>query len=329
MNKEKEKKLTTVEIYKKGTENLKKMNVDWVYAGGKRGPSVQANRAYLESLFFDPQFFDPLEVNIRLEFIGVQLKTPVFCSALSRLPNMPENSLTEIAEGIAKAGSFIMLGIGGSEDLQGAIDTGAPVVKIIKPYRNTDQIYKKVRDAESRGCVALGMDIDHFYGLLASGKFLRTELFGPQQTDELQNVISESKLPFIFKGVLSVRDAEKALELGASAIVVSNHGSGAFDYTTPSMRALPKIVERVGNRIQVLVDTGFENGNDVFKALAFGSTAVGFANPMILAYAADGTEGIELLIKQINRELERNMAAAGCADLASIKNVVVTQYPLA
>ena len=325
MDKKREKQLMTFEIYQKGIENLKEMNVDWVYPGGRRGPAVQANRAYLESLFFEPRFFDPVDIGTELELFGTKLRNPVFCSAISRRPHMPETCLAEIAKGVAKAGSFIMLGIGGSEELQSAIDTGAPVVKIVKPYHNTEQIYKKVRDAESRGCVALGMDIDHFYGLLADGKFMRTELFGPQQTDELKRIISESILPFIIKGVLSVYDAEKSLELGAKAIVVSNHGSGSFDYTIPSMHVLPKIVEKVGDKMTILVDTGFENGNDVFKALALGAAAVGFASPMILAYAAEGTEGIELLINQITKELVRNMAASGCANLTTIRNVMITK----
>lgn len=93
-----------------------------------------------------------------------------------------------------------------------------------------------------------------------------TETFGPQDTDELRKLISQTKLPFIIKGVLSVGDADRAVGLGASAIVVSNHGSGSFDYTVPSLLALPDIVERVGDKVAILVDTGFENGNDVSKA---------------------------------------------------------------
>lgn len=329
MNREKEKSLTVQDLYAKGKDNLKKMNVDWVYSGGMRGPSVRANRAYLDSLFFVPGFLDPVEAAIELTLFGVRLETPIFCSAISRLPHMPETGLADIARGIAQAGSFMMLGIGGPAELQSAIDTGAPVVKVVKPYRHTEQIYHKMRDAEKRGCVAVGMDIDHFHGLLVGGRVFRTSLFGPQQSEELKQIIAEAKLPFILKGVLSVADAEKALELGASAILVSNHGSGAFDYTIPSMYALPKIVERVGNKMTVFVDTGFESGNDVFKAMAFGATAVGFANPMILAYAAEGADGVSLLIKQMTQELKRNMAATACANLAAIKNVVINRYPLA
>ena len=324
-----EKQLTIPEIYAKGKENLKRAGVDWVYPPGRKlGPSVKANRQYLDSLFFEPKFFDPVDVDTSFTIFGAKLRTPVFCAAITRQPYMSETSLAEIARGVADAGSLIMLGIGGSADLQSAIDTGAPVVKVVKPYRNTELIYEKVRDAESRGCVAVGMDIDHFYGLLKGDRVEMTETFSPQRTSELKQLISQTKLPFIIKGVLSVSDAEKAVQLGASTIIVSNHGSGSFDFSVPSMVALPKIVDSVGDKLTVLVDTGFETGNDVFKGLAFGAEAVGLATPMILAWAADGSRGAELLISQVTAELHRTMGGAGCANLSAIKRATIIKMPL-
>ncbi len=321
--------LTVSQIYAKGKENLKKKGVDWVYPpGGRVGPPVSANRKYLDSLFVETKFFDPVEVDTSFAIFGVKLKTPVFCSAISRLDYMTETSIAEIAKGIAKAGSLIILGIGGSPELQSAIDTGAPVVKMVKPYRRTELIYEKVRDAESRGCVAVGMDIDHFYGRLgASREVARTELFGPQRTEELRQVISQTKMPFIVKGVLSVTDAEKAAQLGASAIVVSNHGSGSLEFSVPSMIVLPKIVEVVGGRLTVLIDTGFDTGNDVFKAIALGAKEVGFASPMILAWAADGSQGVEMLVNQLTAELRRTMAATGCPNLSAINRSIIVRLP--
>ncbi len=321
----KEKPLTIPQLYARGKDNLREKGFTWLYPGGKMGPPVRANRKYLDSLFFEPRFFDPVDVDTSFSIFGRRLEAPVFCSAISRTRYMSETSLGEIASGVARAGSFIMLGIGGSDELQSAIDTGAAVVKMVKPYRNTELIYEKVRDAESRGCVAVGMDIDHFYGVWVEDRVSRGETFGPQRSDELKQVISQTRLPFIIKGVLSVADAQKALELGASAIVVSNHGSGSFEFTVPSMIALPKIVESVGHSLTVLVDTGFETGSDVFKALAFGAKAVGFASPVVLAWAADGAKGVELLLSQIAVELRRNMAGAGCPNLSSIKRDIIVQ----
>ena len=323
-----EKQLTIPEIYAKGKENLKSAGVDWVYPPGRKlGPSVKANRKYLDSLFFEPKFFDPVDVDTSLTIFGIRLRTPVFCSAITRQPYMSETSLAEIARGVADAGSLIMLGIGGSSDLQSAIDTGAPVVKMVKPYRRTELIYEKARDAENRGCVAVGMDIDHFYGLLRGDRVAMAETFSPQSTSELKQLISQTKLPFIIKGVLSVSDAERAVQLGASVIIVSNHGSGSFDFSVPSMLALPKIVDSVGNKLTVLVDTGFETGNDVFKGLAFGAKAVGFASSMVLAWAADGSKGVELLINRVTAELHRTMAGAGCPNLSAIKRTIIIKMP--
>ncbi len=316
------------QIYEKGKENLKKSGSTWTYPPDSNiGASVRMNRKYLDSLFFEPRFFDPVQVDTTCNLLGLTLKTPIFCSPISQTDFASDEGLVEIAKGVHQAGGIMMLGIGGSSELQKSIDLGAKVVKMVKPYRSTELIYKKVREAEERGCVALGMDIDHYYGRLVGDKVDRDDLFGPQKTEELKQVISETKLPFIIKGVLSTIDAEKALQLGASAVMVSNHGSAAIDFTIPSMMALPRISESVGQKLTVLVDTGFKTGNDILKALAFGAKAVGFASSLLLAFAADGSSGVELLINQMTAELRRTMAATGCADVSAVSRSVISQAP--
>lgn len=325
----KERALSISQLYAKGKENVEKMGVKWQWPPySNYGASLRINRQYLDSLFFKPKFFDPVEVDTSFSIFGTKLKTPVYGSAISKTDFISNSDLVEIVRGVSNAGAFMMLGIGSSNELQSAIDTGASVVKIVKPYRRTELIYEKVRDAENRGCVAVGMDIDFFYGTLRGTSVMNTEVFSPQNTDELRQLISQTKLPFIIKGVLSIADAEKAVELGASAIVVSNHGRSSIDFAIPSMIALPRIAESVGDKVTVLIDTGFKTGNDVLKALAFGAKAVGFASSTVLAFAANGTTGVELLINQLTAELHRTMAATGCANLAAINNSIITQTPL-
>jgi 4-hydroxymandelate oxidase len=175
--------------------------------------------------------------------------------------------------------------------------------------------------------VAVGMDIDHFYGRLVGDRVDRDDLFGPQKSEELKQMISEAKLPFIIKGVLSRVDAEVSHQLGASAVLVSNHGFHAIDFTIPSMMALPKISASVGKKLTVLVDTGFKTGNDALKALATGAKAVGFASSILLAYAADGAAGVELLVNQVTAELRRTMAATGCANIYAINHSIIHYSP--
>ncbi|MDP6100303.1 MAG: alpha-hydroxy acid oxidase [Dehalococcoidia bacterium] len=324
-----EKPLTISQIYARGRENLAQRG--WTRRFPPQssiGAQVEANRKYLDNLFFEPNYFDPVEADTGFNIFGTQLKTPIFCSPLSKVEDMSENDLTDIARGVAGSGAMMMLGIGGSRELQEAIDTGAPVVKIVKPYRNIELIYEKVREAESRGCAAVGMDIDHFYGSLQKGDLIMmAETFGPQRTDELRQVISQSKLPFIVKGVLGVRDAQKAVELGASAILVSNHGYSAIDFTVPSLIALPRIADAVGDKATVLVDTGFQTGNDILKAVALGARAVGFASPLLLAMGVGGAEAVALLIDKMTEELRRTMAATGCPNLSSVNRSIIVEGP--
>lgn len=315
---------TVSKIYAMGRENLKKAGIDWIFPS--IAPAVKANRQYLDSLFYETRLLNPVEVDTGLNLFNLKLKTPVFCSAISRLPYMSETGMADIARGMADAGSLIMLGIVNSADFQAVVDSRAPVVRIVKPFRKTERIYDEIRQAETQGCVAVGMDIDHFHGVLIGGERVRaTDQFGPQSTEELRQLISQTKLPFIIKGVLSVRDAEQALALGASAIIVSNHASGSFNFSVPSMIALPKIAQSVGDKLTVLIDTGFENGEDVFKALALGAKAVGFGSSMILALAADGSRGVKLLVDQITAQLARTMAATGCANLSAIDKSLIAE----
>jgi len=322
--------LSISEIYAKGKDNLEKSGIRWkTPPDSVLGNHLWANRSYLDSLFFEPRFLDPVEPDTSCTIFGVKLKAPIFCSPISfsKERSMTGTTLVEIARGVKEAGAMMMLGIGGSNDLQRAIDTGAPVVKIVKPYRKTNLIFEKVREAEKVGCVAVGMDIDHFYGRLAVDKPARTDAFAPQTTDIIKQAIYETNLPFIIKGVLSVVDATKAAGMGASAVVVSNHGRSAIDHSVPSMVALPRIVQSVGDQMMVLVDTGFKTGNDVLKAMAFGAKAVGFASSLVLAWAADGSDGVHMLIRQIASELKRTMAATGCSDLGQIDPSIICPMP--
>jgi isopentenyl diphosphate isomerase/L-lactate dehydrogenase-like FMN-dependent dehydrogenase len=315
---------TISQIYTRGTEGLARMEYKRVFAPDSAvRATVHANRRYLDALFFKPRFLNPVTVDTAVTLFGTTLKTPVFCSPMSSFRQLSAEALVDIANGVKNAGSMLMLGIGGSDELQSAIDTGVPVVKIIKPYQKTDLIYEKLKDAESRGCVAVGMDVDHFYGALRDERAAMTELFGPQSPELLRQIISSTTLPFILKGVLSVEDAREAARVGAAAVMVSSHGSSSVDFALPPIVALPDIAKAVGDKVAVLVDTGFKTGNDVVKALALGARAVGFAGSILLAWGADRSTGVKNLIEQITSEARRTMAVVGCPSPGEIDRSVI------
>ena len=305
---------TIAEIYARGREELSRRGYARVFAPDTATRATLAeNRRRLDGIFFRPRFLRSVKAATATTLFGVPLRTPVFCSPMSGFRELSDGALVDIAVGVRNAGSLLMLGIGGSEELQRAIDTGVPVVKIIKPYRRTELLAEKLRDAERRGCVAVGMDIDHFHGVLRDGRVAMTDVFAPQEPDALRRLIASTRLPFVVKGVLSAEDAREAQRLGAAAVIVSSHGVSSLDYAIPPIVALPDVAKAAGDALTVLVDTGFKTGNDVVKALAFGARAVGLAGALILAWGAGGASGVETLLERITAEAGRTMAVVGCA----------------
>lgn len=312
------------EIYQKGKDNLEKNNIDWLYPpDSEKGASARANRHYLDSLFFEPRLLDPVQPNTSCSILGKTISAPLFCSPLSQNDFLSEEDLLLIAKGVQQADSLMMLGIGGQNVMQQAVDLGAKVVKIVKPYQDTELILKKVQQARECGCIAVGMDIDHFYGRLKGDIVDRDSVFGPKKSTEIREIIVESQLPFIIKGVLSLFDAEKAFQLGATDIIVSNHGNTAIDFSVPSAIALSRISQVFAGKIGIFVDSGFKTGNDILKALALGADAVGFASSMILACMAEGALGVKDLIHLLSAELKRTMSATGCADLSCVSRSII------
>ena len=313
---------TLSQLYAQGREGLEA-------AGYRRalppdaalGMPLNVNRAYLDSLFFAPRFLSSAVADTSTTIVGVPVSVPVFCGPMGGWNQLGETALEETARGLKAAGAMMTLGIGGSDEMQKAIDTGVPVAKFVKPYRNTDLIFKKIEDAERRGCVAIGMDIDHFHGRLIGDAVDLDDTFAPQSEETMRAAIASTRLPFILKGVLGVDDALKAVDLGAKAVVVSNHGRAAIDCTVPSVVALPEIVAAVGHQMEVYVDTGFRTGNDIVKALALGAHAVGFANSVLLAWGAGREDGVRRLVELLAAEMRRTRAALGCADCATLRGV--------
>ncbi|MFO0722701.1 MAG: alpha-hydroxy acid oxidase [Myxococcota bacterium] len=125
--------------------------------------------------------------------------------------------------------------------------------------------------------------------------------------------------PVIVKGVLHPEDATRAIDHGAAAIVVSNHGGRQLDGAISSLQALPAIAAAVKGRVPVLLDGGVRRGTDILIALALGATAVGVGRPVLWGLAVDGERGVGRVLDLLRAELELALALAGCADLAAAR----------
>jgi glycolate oxidase len=127
-----------------------------------------------------------------------------------------------------------------------------------------------------------------------------------------------SKLPVILKGVLSSADAAMAIEAGARSVYVSNHGGRVIDHSVSAIEVLAEIVDTIGGRAEIIVDSGFTRGPDICKAVALGATAVGLGRMQCWGLAVGGQAGVGRLLSILREEVEITMANLGCARLADL-----------
>lgn len=142
-------------------------------------------------------------------------------------------------------------------------------------------------------------------------------------------VAMDPSIPLIVKGIMTHEDATLALEAGADAIMVSNHGGRQLDTCLGAIDALPEVVAAVGGRVPVFLDSGVRRGTDVVKALALGATAVGIGKPVFYALAVGGEDAVVEMLGLLKRELEAAMALCGCETVRDITPEIVTRHPFA
>lgn len=145
--------------------------------------------------------------------------------------------------------------------------------------------------------------------------------------EDAARMIEEWGGPFAIKGVMSVDDAKRAADIGASAIMISNHGGRQLDGSRAPFDQLQAIVDAVGGRIEIILDGGIRRGTHVLKALAMGATACSGGRMYLYALAAGGTEGVLRAMDLMRREIERGMLLMGCRSVADLDRTKLAARP--
>lgn len=201
--------------------------------------------------------------------------------------------------------------IGATQNIKENDGIGVPT---IKPWTK-EMVVEKLKLAKEAGALAIAMDID-----AAGLPFLKGFVppAGRKNVEELKEIVQEIDVPFIVKGILSVKGALKAKEAGASAIVVSNHGGRVLDDTPATADVLEEIVQAVGKDMTILVDGGIRSGQDIFKALALGADGVLIARPFVNMIYGAQEEGVKALVDQLEQELIDTMEMCGASTIQEI-----------
>jgi len=143
--------------------------------------------------------------------------------------------------------------------------------------------------------------------------------------DDLAKAREWTKLPIILKGIVHPDDATRALDVGADAIWVSNHGGRQIDQSVPTLAALPEIERRVGGRMPIVFDSGVRGGADVAIALALGATAVAIGRPYAYGLAIAGENGVREVVRNILAELDITMGLAGATRIEELDRGVLRE----
>ena len=274
---------------------------------------------------------DKKNPDLGIELFGQKLAIPVLAAPITGMETnlaggMDEKEYAEaVLDGCIGSGTLGMVGDGASPQkyligLEVIQKRGGLGIPIFKPREYDMEIIKRFKAAEDAGAIAVGVDID-----AASFKtmVMRGQAVGPKSIRELQELKSHLSVPFILKGIMNVESALAAIEAGADAIVVSNHGGRVMDHMPGTADVLPEIANAVGGRIKVLVDGGIREGVDILKMLALGADAVMIGRPICIAAFGAGEEGVRFYLNEKREELKKAMILTGCAAIDQIDPSVI------
>ena len=265
-----------------------------------------------------------------MQILGQDISMPLLAAPMTGTTYNMGGKLTEeefishIVKGSIEAETLAFTGDGadpamfdsGIKAIQGNKGKG---IAIIKP-RSQDEIVSRIRSAEKAGAAGVGIDIDGA-GLITMARM--GQAVGPKSVHEIRELVESTDLPFFLKGIMTPEDAFCAMEAGAAAIVVSNHGGRVLDCTSGAAKVLPEIAALVRGRMLVLADGGVRFGADVLKLLALGADAVLLGRPLIVGAFGAGEEGVRLIFRKFADELVQAMLLTGTSSVTMVNPGIV------
>lgn len=333
-----------------------------IQSGADQNLTLAHNRAALDALRLVPQpVADLRHAHTRIELLGQTLASPLLLApvAYQQLVH-PEGELATVRAAMALQTGMVVSTLS-SFTLEEIAQAGqAAATEMGHSTPRWFQLYMQparehslqlIRRAEAAGYTAIVWTVDASikrsgfalpHGVEAANlrgmpstqhtpPLLGPILFGTplmQQIptwDDLRWLRAQTQLPIIVKGILSPAQAQQAVDLGADALIVSNHGGRVLDGVVSPIEVLPAIAQAVQGQVPLLLDSGVRHGTDVVKALALGASAALIGRPQLYALATAGLVGVAHLLHLLRAELELTMAQLGCATVADITPAVLWQ----
>ena len=287
-------------------------------------------RVFHRYLFRQRIFHDVSEPDISVELFGHKLPIPAITAPVGSFSLIGKNAEREVAEGTDRAGAMMFISQAAHLSLNEWRGTrAAPLVFMAYMNRGKPEVEECAKTAEDLGFAAVGITMDTVKPVKIGDEVpLSTKDGKPRKgykstPKDIEWMKQQVKLPVVVKGIMGGADARVAVESGADALVVSNHGGRILDFNRAALEALPEVVEAVGGRVPVLLDSGIRSGGDIVKALALGATAVLAGRPVAWGVGAFGAAGVERVFAILSEEMQRVMTMTGTARIADVTGSVL------
>jgi isopentenyl diphosphate isomerase/L-lactate dehydrogenase-like FMN-dependent dehydrogenase len=337
-----------------------------MFGGAGRGLTNRANAEAFDQVTFVPRAAVAwANRDLRTTVLGTSISMPVILAPVGSLRLANPGGAVSAARAAQAAGTICAVSMS-SGHLPDDVAQGAPGAALWQQlylFQGREVAERIIRDAKAAGYKALIVTVDS-PAMLKKHPELAISLrcaveFGPELVrrprwlagfvrDGMQLEAAKAALgpriagapvwddlewikelwggPLIVKGVVTADDARKAVDLGASAVVVSNHGGLVLDGSPSSLSVLPGIVAAIGGNAEVLVDGGIRRGSDVVKAVAIGAKAVLIGRSYLAGLAAGGEAGVRTVLDNYQRELDALLAMVGSPDIGHLDSSYV-KYP--
>lgn len=295
--------------------------------------TFRRNERILRGLLFRQRIFhDVVNPDPSIELFGRRLSTPVLVAPVGSFSLIGEKAEQQVAEGAGRAGTAVFVSHAAKSSVRDwASAASGPLVFMGYLNRGRDDVLNCARLARELGYAAVGLTMDTIqpvkigdYVPLSTkdGRPRRGHPASPRDIEWLKGQVS---LPVVVKGIMGGEDARIAVNAGADALVVSNHGGRILDFNRAAIEALPEAIEAVGNKIPVLFDSGIRSGGDIVKALALGAKAVLVGRPVGWGVGAAGAEGVERVIQLFTDEVKRVLIMTGVGAVADVTDSILVR----
>jgi len=333
--------LLTLDDYERAArERIAPAAWEYIHSGAADEHTLRWNREAFARIMLSPRVLnDVSRLDTSVSVLGCDLAHPIMLAPIAaHVLAHPEGEVAT-ARGARAAGAGMILSSYTSRRIEDVVAAGPSPLWFQLYMQERAATRELVSRAADAGCTALCVTVDtptsgardrqarSAFEFPADLPYKTVEPGNnPCTWDDIAWIRASVKIPVVLKGILHPEDAELAIQAGAHAIVVSNHGARNLDTVPAGIDALRRVAERARGRIPILMDGGIRRGTDVLKAMALGASAVLIGRPYVYGLAVSGADGVTAVVNILRRELELAMALTGRARLSNVDGSVL--WPL-